>query len=150
MTRKYRIGKNITALLIVLLNIGPLLATLIYSLCTGVIQEHNKITLGIVFVFVLVLTITNLLAKWHLRTPLWVFLFALYWLLDQFLVVFLIIGICTIVDEIIVTPLHRYFKNNFKVNKAIDKRIEQEKRNKYILDKGNTYGNNEGQNTRED
>lgn len=123
-TKRYFILKNIFFVLLVALNIGPLIGTLIYSLVNGEFEPKTKVTLSVIFIFVLFITIINLISKWHLRTPMWVIIFILMYLLTNLQPILLIIGICTIVDELLVTPLYKHFREKYKWNKNYDIRVE--------------------------
>lgn len=123
-TKRYLVLKNIFFVLLIALNIGPLLGTLIYSLSNGDFEAKTKVTLSVIFIFVLFITIVNLISKWHLRTPMWVIIFILMYLLANLKPILLIIGICTIVDELLVTPLYKHFKEKYKWNKNYDIRVE--------------------------
>lgn len=130
-TKKARTGSIVFGLLSFLCFIGPIIATFIIALYDKAIETSEKTTLGVIFIFVVFVSVVNLIAKWHLRTPIWIMLFALYFITSNFIVELLIIGICTILDELIFTPLHKHYKNKFKINKEIDNQFEMRERQAY-------------------
>lgn len=114
-----------------ILLIGPIVGAFAYALSTGQIQQKNEIAFGVVFTFTLIISLLNILCKFHKKTPLWVFLFFCMWFIKNVYIVIIIIGTCTILDELIAELFYNYYKDLHKFNKNYDKRSEIEKRYKY-------------------
>lgn len=123
-TKSVKTKKNILGVISFLLNVGPLLGVLIYCFASGEIKtKEGGIALGLVFVFTLFISVVNVACKWHLRTPLWIMIFALIFIVSNLMVILFIIGGCTIIDELIISPLHKRYKEKYKINREIDKRL---------------------------
>lgn len=71
---------------------------------------------------VLIMTVVTLVQKVALRSRLWVILIGMYICLDNILTPLIIIACCQIVDELIVNPLAKAYKNRYIINKQIDRR----------------------------
>ena len=87
------------------------------------VQAVNKYTLGIMCSLALVVTLINIIAKLHLRCIPWILLLGIYLCLRNITALLVIMAITTIIDELILTPLHKSFKNKYTINKEIDKRL---------------------------
>lgn len=84
---------------------------------------HQKITLGIVLIIAVLLVVVNVVLKYHIRSVLWILILGIYFCLDNIMPLLLIVAIGTILDEFVLSPLHKSFKNKAKINNEIDKRI---------------------------
>lgn len=125
-TKKYKKRKNICLALIILLNVIPMLVFVIEGYVKGTPKE--KMCLSITAIVSLLLLILNVLFKSHLRRTILVVLFAgIYICMKDLKMVFIIYGISTLLDEMVLTPLHSYYKDRYSNNKDIDKRIEEMK-----------------------
>lgn len=121
-TKKDRKHYWICKLISLLLNFGPV----IYFVITAFIQgdAKQKLTIGGVAMLTIILTIIMQLFKYKLnRTIFWLLCASIYIALGQFGTALIIIGVCNVLDEIIVEPLSKHFKNSYKTNKLIDKRM---------------------------
>lgn len=108
------------------LNIVPEIVSCIYIFCSD--KTAGRTTpLIIALAAAFILFMINIIAKTKIRSAKWVIFFGLYYALmniPQMLVYTLLaIGICTIVDDLIVTPIYRHYQFSFKSNKIIDKRL---------------------------
>lgn len=124
-TKKYRKGKRITLALIILCNVLPMLFFVIEGYIKGTPKE--KMCLSITAIVSLVLLIFNALFKSNLRRTILVVLFAgIYVCMQDLKLVFIVYGIFTLADELILTPLHAYYKDRYSNNRDIDKRLSNE------------------------
>jgi len=62
-------------------------------------------------------------AKLRLRCIPWILLLGIYVCLKEITSLLVIMAITTIIDEMIVTPLHKSLKNKYIINKEMDKRL---------------------------
>ena len=123
MTNKYKKLSILTFLLSTICSLCPILIYVIKAFVDKDVQEVNKYTLGIMCSVALVITLINIVAKLHLRCIPWILLLGIYLCLKDITALLVIMAITTIVDELVLTPLHKSFKNKYTINKEIDKRL---------------------------
>ena len=122
MTSKYNKIVIILALISILLNFGPLLGYTVVALISGA-AVVQKFALCGTLVAVCIMTLYSLVTKVALRSRLWILLIGLYLCLDSVLMPLLLVAGCQIVDELIVSPLHRAYKEKRNIHREIDKRM---------------------------
>jgi hypothetical protein len=83
----------------------------------------DKITLMSLLSVGTILSLVCLINKYTPRCRLWLILIGLYVCLDQFIGCVLVMAITQSLDELIICPLSKYYKNTYKINKEIDKRL---------------------------
>ena len=121
MTTKYRSLSIIFSLISLILNIAPLAAYIIKAyLGDGV--THEKVALSMTIFVVLIMSAIAWFNKITVRSRIWVIIIGLYFVLDKFAEPLIFIGVTQIVDEWVISPLAKKFKNLYIINKAIDKR----------------------------
>lgn len=86
-------------------------------------EVEQKATLGITLVVAAILTAINVIAKYHIRSTLWIVLLGIYYCMKEIMPLLLIIAIGTILDEFVFTPLYKSYKNKARINREIDKRV---------------------------
>ena len=123
MTNKYKKLSILTFLLSTICSLCPILIYVIKAFVANDVKEVNKYTLGIMCSVALVVTLINIVAKLHLRCIPWILLLGIYVCLKDITSLLIIMAITTIIDELILTPLHKSFKNKYTINKEIDKRL---------------------------
>ena len=84
--------------------------------------EVTRVTLGLSFCVAMILTLANTLLKYSIRSTIWILLIGIYACIKNITPLLVIIATCTVIDEFIVHPLYKYYKNRYKINKEIDKR----------------------------
>lgn len=122
MTKKLRTKYIITALLSILLNICPLFTFTIMAFISGTAIVH-KVTLSMTLLLVLIFSIITLVNKTVFRSKLWILLIGLWLCLDNILTPLIVFAVCQVVDELIVTPIKKYYRDRYKINKEIDRRL---------------------------
>lgn len=123
MTQKYKRLSILTFLLSAICSLCPILIYVLKAFIDKDVQEVNKYTLGIMCSVALVVTLINIVAKLHLRCIPWILLLGIYVCLRDITALLVIMAITTIIDELILMPLHKSFKNKYTINKEIDKRL---------------------------
>ena len=123
MTNKYKKLSILTFLLSAMCSLCPILIYVIKAFVDKDVQAVNKYTLGIMCSVALIVTIINIVAKLHLRCIPWILLLGIYLCLRDITALLVIMAITTIIDEMILMPLHKSFKNKYTINKEIDKRL---------------------------
>lgn len=122
-TKRYKNLTILTFWLSVLLTICPILIYVARAFLSSEVQSVNKYTLGIMCSVALIVTIINIVAKLRLRCIPWILLLGIYICLKEITSLLVIMAITTIIDEMIVTPLHKSLKNRYIINKEMDKRL---------------------------
>ena len=123
MTKKYKKLSILTFLLSAMCSLCPILIYVLKAFIDKDVQSVNKYTLGIMCSVALVVTLINIVAKLHLRCIPWILLLGIYVCLRDITALLVIMAITTIIDEMILMPLHKSFKNKYAINKEIDKRL---------------------------
>lgn len=120
-TKKYRRGYWITHILSICLIAVPLVVFCIIAFCEG--DATEKFTLGCTATVAMLLTLVNVIFKYHIRSTIWIVMIGIYVCMQDIMPMIITIGACTIVDEFIVSPMCKSYKNKLTINKEIDKRL---------------------------
>ena len=123
MTQKYKRLSILYFWLCALCLFGPILFFFIRAFAVG--DTAHKLTLGLTFTVALVLAVINIIMKSHLRSVIWVLLIGVFAVLDHYLAIILTFAITTFAEELVFSPLHRYYKNKARINAEIDKRLTE-------------------------
>ena len=123
MTQKYKRLSILYFWLCALCLFGPILFFFIRAFAVG--DTAHKLTLGLTFTVALVLAVINIIMKSHLRSVIWVLLIGVFAVLDHYLAIMLTFAITTFAEELVFSPLHRYYKNKARINAEIDKRLPE-------------------------
>lgn len=120
-TNELKKQKKILSLISLGLNVIPMLIFLVLSLKTG--DNSQRLTITLLGIAAIILTILMALFKFKLsRTLFWLLLLGIYLVYDRLGTCFVTIGICSVADEVIVSPLLNNIKEKYTINKEIDKR----------------------------
>lgn len=124
MTRTKKLGliAKILTLFSLLLSFGPLLVYLALSYSSAVATPVGKITLTAMLGVSVILSFVCLINKYTPRCRLWLILIGLYMCLDSFIGCILVLAITQCVDELVVSPLARHYRNLHRINREIDRR----------------------------
>lgn len=123
MTKKYRRLFWLFTILSLLLNIAaPAYYVFDGLMGDGIIIEKVALTTSVFIV--IILSAVAYINKTSMRSRIWILLLGLYICLDTILTPLLIIAITQILDEWLVSPLAKSFRNKLTINKQIDKRME--------------------------
>lgn len=98
----------------------PLLVFIIWGFVEG--TPHRKLALGGLMVLAAVLVVINILMKLSLRCVPWILLIGIYICLKEVTLLLIIMAVTTTLDELVLEPLAKSFKNKLTINKEIDKR----------------------------
>lgn len=124
-TKKYRIGYWVLTVISWALVFGPLAGYFIYGLIvSGTVQKAGLLTTLFVAI---VLTVVSAIMKLHLRSALFILVLGIYIAIDKISILLIIVSVCSVLDELVISPLQRSFKEKLGVNKAIDKRLSDGK-----------------------
>ena len=120
MTKKYKIKLNICRLLSFTITVLPVIIYVIKGFMDGSIGE--KVSLGICVILALMFMLINVMFKYHIRSTLWVLLIGIYVCIDNIIPLLIIMATTTIIDEFVLVPLIKKYKNKYIINKEIDLR----------------------------
>lgn len=121
MTKHYKFKMRICGLLSLLCTFGPLLVFISIGLIQG--ENKEKIILTLTTCAAIAMAVVSAMRKIHLKSTIYILMIGLWLALDRLLPFIITIAICTILDEIIFTPLYKRFKEDYHTHKQIDKRI---------------------------
>lgn len=119
-TKKYKKAANTLSIVSWALTFVPIIVYVIVAFANG--TPAQKLTLGISVIIAGMLVAVNFMMKLNLRSTIWVLMLGVYVCLKNILPLLLIIAISTIIDEMIISPLAKSYKNKYVINKEIDKR----------------------------
>jgi hypothetical protein len=120
-TKALRWGTWILTILSVLCLIAPPAYFVIVAAISSTLVIE-KLALAATVMVVLILTVIAAVNKLALRSRLWILLIGLYFVLDSFMTPLIVIAICQVLDELVITPLKKFFKDRYTINKEIDRR----------------------------
>lgn len=124
-TKKYRIGYWVLTVISWTLVFGPLAVYFIYGLIvSGTVQKAGLLTTLFVAI---VLTVISVIMKLHLRSALFILILGIYIAIDKISILLIIVSVCSVLDELLISPLQRSFKEKLGINKAMDKRLSDGK-----------------------
>ena len=120
MTAKYKRLYNAFKILSVAVTLGPLCVYFVIAFIKA--TTVSKLAVGSTLAIVLILTLVNLIGKYHLRSPLFLLLIGIYTGLGTILTPLYITTAGVVLDEFIFTPVVKKYKQLYTINKEIDKR----------------------------
>ena len=120
-TRKYANLSLLFGSLSFLVLSSPLVYYAVLAFING--ETTEKFTLGLCFVMAAIFLAINVIFKYHIRSTIWVVVLGIYFCLDDIQVLLIMVAVGTILDEFILTPLHKSYKQKAGINREIDKRI---------------------------
>lgn len=121
MTKTYKFKKNLMLILSLLCTLGPLVVFTIMGLVQG--EGKEKLCLTMTIIAAIGLAIVAVWRKIHLKSTLYILMIGLWTALDNLLPFIITIMICTMLDELIFSPLYHRWKEDYYTNKQIDKRL---------------------------
>ena len=121
MTKSYKIKKNIVGLLSFLCTVGPLLTFIVMGLIQG--EGKEKLCLSLTAIASIIIALFGVFKKIHLKSVTYILIIGLWIALDNLLPFVLTLAICTMLDEMIFTPLYKRFNEDYHTHKQIDKRL---------------------------
>lgn len=120
MTKKYHKLYILFRTLSVIVIFTPMLYYVIRGFIEG--ETTEKLTLTGTFFIAIILTVVNVLFKYSIRSTLWIIVLGVYSCIENIMPLLLMIAIGTILDEFILTPLYRSYRNKYTIHREIDKR----------------------------
>lgn len=121
-TKKY--GR--LALIFTLLSMACLLGPLAFYVGVGLATATlitQKVAIVASVALALTISLVCVIRKWVFRSKIWLIILALYFVINNFIVMILVFAITQTADELIFSPLARHFRNKKSINYEIDKRL---------------------------
>ena len=102
---------------------APLIIYLIIGLVNDNVTTGGKVTLVAMLFIAIILTVINVVAQKHLRCPIWVLLIGIYVAMEKYLMpLVIILAITSILDDLVFTPIIKYYYTQTVASKTMDKR----------------------------
>lgn len=119
-TKRYKRQYNIARLLSILLNAGPLVyyGILGFSLAEPV----KKIVLSLTAIGAFTFTLISVAFKLHIRSTIFLMMLGIHCCIDNITGLIIVMAATTLLDELIVTPMVKYSKEKYTINREIDRR----------------------------
>ena len=108
----------VTGILSVLLYAFPVIWYVIQACIEGTLVQ-SKVSMAFCVTSALVLTLVSLVTKVVYRSKIWLVVLGLYFALSNFAPCLIIVAVTQIVDEIVVSPLHKSLKEKLKIRKEV-------------------------------
>lgn len=122
MTKRYRKAYWLLLVLSLFCNVFPLAFYTLKAVLSADLT-HEKVSLSMTVLVVIILTAVSLVNRIELRSRLWILLIGIYLCLDSIMTPLVIIAACQIVDELLICPMKKSAKNKLIINKQIDRRM---------------------------
>ena len=119
-TKKYITLAWIFGMLSFMVLVFPVAYYMILGFIYGGVTE--KLILSITFVIALILLVINLVFKFHIRSTIWIIVLGIYFCIASILPLLLMVAIGNIIDEFLLSPLHKMYHNKAIINREIDRR----------------------------
>lgn len=120
-TKKMRLASIFLTLASILLSVGPLIVYLVLGY-TEAQTSVGQITLTAMLGVSVILSLVCLINKYSPRCRMWLILIGLYMCLDNFIGCILVLAITQCVDELIVCPMAKRYRELYRTNREIDRR----------------------------
>ena len=122
MTKKYKKLYITCRVLSFVMVILPIIIYTILGFIQGTIG--HKLVLGTCLLLSMMFVALNIITKHKIRSTIWIMLIGLYCACSNIIPLLIIIAVTTLVDEFVLEPLYKKYKNKYTINKEIDKRLE--------------------------
>jgi len=121
-TKKCKRMKNLFLTLSLLANFLPLVIYIFKGFIEGETVAH-KIGLTTTLMVAAIMTLLNFIFKFKIRSIIWVLLLGIHICVDRLIVLIVLIAICTILDEFILHPAYKKYRERFVINNEMDERL---------------------------
>lgn len=120
-TKHYRRLAIFMAALSILVLLGPIFTYAVQAFIVA--NTVEKLALGGMAIAAIVLVCFNFLMKMKLRSPVWLCLLGIYFVMDAIMPLIIMLAVGTVLDEFVLSPLYKKFKGQAAINAEIDKRL---------------------------
>lgn len=119
-TKKYKKMRNVAGFFSTICTIGPIIYFIVIAMMAA--TPVQKVSIGFIAALSIVMAVVNLCLKVHPRSVFWLILLGAYWVLGNIFELLVVLFITCFLDEILFTPMYKYARNKYSINKEIDKR----------------------------
>ena len=120
-TKKYKTQYTIAKILSILLNVGPLLYYGILGF--SVAEPVKRVVLSLTAIGAIIFTLISVAFKLHIRSTMFLLMLGIHCCIDNITGLIIVMAATTLLDELVTTPMCKYCKNKYSINKEIDKRL---------------------------
>lgn len=120
-TKSYRTKYLICKLMSIVMLLGPLTYYLIVGM--SVAEPTKRVILAFSTIAAILLTFVSVVFKFRIRSTIFILMLGIHCCIDNITTLILIMAATTLIDEILLTPLSKYFREKYSINKEIDKRV---------------------------
>lgn len=122
--KKIKLKMLIFGFLSILITFLPIIIFYIKGWILG--DAYSKTTLGITFTACLILSVISIIMKFKCRTMVWVMLLGIYTALGNIQTILITLLICTLLDEFLITPLYKHYKQQYQFRKNYRKVLTED------------------------
>lgn len=123
-TKNLKVKARLLNIISITLTVLPIFIFVMRAFFSGDVSATKKLAMGMLVIMAIILTAINVLFKYSIRSTIWILLLGVYICLENIIPLLITIAVCTILDEFVITPLHKKYSGEYKINKEIDKRNE--------------------------
>lgn len=121
-TKKLKLIAVLLTALSLILSLGPLVVYTVLAYNNAMATTVAKITLTSMLSIGVIMSVVCAINKYTPRCRVWLILIGLFLCLDKFIGCVLVFAITQCVDELVVCPLAKLYREKYRINKEIDKR----------------------------
>ena len=119
-TKKYKKRAKWLRIISSSLTVLPLIIYSIIGLVQGPVT--HKVTLSLTLIVCIVFTLITTIFKHRIRSTIWILLLGIYMCMKNITPLLIIIAISTILDEFVIEPQAKKYKQKYIINNEIDER----------------------------
>ena len=119
-TKKYKKRAKWLRIISSSLTVLPLIIYSIIGLVQGPVT--HKVTLSLTLIVCIVFTLITTIFKHRIRSTIWILLLGIYMCMKNITPLLIIIVISTILDEFVIEPQAKKYKQKYIINNEIDER----------------------------
>ena len=120
-TKKYKTQYTIAKILSILLNVGPLIYYGILGF--SVAEPVKRVVLSLTAIGAIIFTLISVAFKLHIRSTMFLLMLGIHCCIDNITDLIIVMAATTLLDELVTTPMCKYCKSKYSINKEIDKRL---------------------------
>lgn len=120
-TKQYKTKYTICKLMSIVITLSPLIYYLIVGMSIG--EPTKRVILAFSAVAAMVLTFVSLAFKFRIRSTIFILMLGIHCCIDNITTLIMVMAATTLIDELLLTPLCKHFREKYSINKEIDKRL---------------------------
>lgn len=114
---KYLVYRSLS----IAVTVGPLLYYGILGF--SVAEPAKRVILSMTAVSAILLTFISVVFKFHIRSTIFLLMLGIHMCIDNITGLIIVMASATMLDEILLTPMARHYREKYKINKEIDERL---------------------------